>query len=204
MIDKANDLTAQYKKHAVSKLAQQWQVVPRVPLDFSFRDLNSIAEISMDESRKRHEKPLGPGISSVTTAIRLPNNHISSLNNLFSISSRIVENPLNIAWIDLSFNNLTEIDLELLNFPHLNTLYLHANNIAALPEIEKLAQLDHLHTLTLHGNPLENAKGYRQYAVSRLARLKHLDFCAITKQDRAIAKAWWDYVERKKGVVEDM
>ncbi|KAI9337229.1 hypothetical protein BDR26DRAFT_863978 [Obelidium mucronatum] len=117
---------------------------------------------------------------------------------MFSISARIVENPLNIAWIDLSFNNLKAIDKELLQFPTLSTLYLHANEISELSEIDKLTSLPRLRTLTLHGNPVENCKGYRQYTVSRLTSLKHLDFCAITKQDRAIAKAYADYIERKK------
>ncbi|KAJ3026067.1 UNVERIFIED_CONTAM: Leucine-rich repeat-containing protein 51 [Siphonaria sp. JEL0065] len=192
-----NDLTAQYKKHAVSKLSGQWQVVPKTPLDFSFKEINAVGDIATEESRRRHELPLGTGVTAVTTAIRLPNNKIESLDNLFSISMRIVENPLNIAWIDLSFNNLKVIDKELLQFPTLSTLYLHANEISALPEIDKLTALTRLRTLTLHGNPVENCKGYRQYTVSRLSSLKHLDFCAITKQDKAIAKAYLDFIQRK-------
>jgi Leucine-rich repeat (LRR) protein len=66
-------------------------------------------------------------------------------------------------------------------------LYLHANAIESLSQIDKLASLQNLRNLTLHGNPVEQAKGYRYHVVSKLPQLKHLDFSAITKQDRATA-----------------
>ncbi|KAJ3135767.1 Leucine-rich repeat-containing protein 51 [Physocladia obscura] len=132
-------------------------------------------------------------------ALRLQNNKIETLENLYIIASKIVENPtLHIAWIDLSFNNLKVIDKELLQFPTLTTLYLHANNIEDLTEIDKLKSLERLRTLTLHGNPLENSKGYRQYVAGRLRKLKHLDFCGITRQDKALAKAYLESVKRGK------
>ncbi|KAJ3292824.1 Leucine-rich repeat-containing protein 51 [Rhizoclosmatium sp. JEL0117] len=195
---KTSEITAQLKKNAVSTIAAQWQVVPKTPLDYSFKEISNITEITTEESHRRHELPYGAGIKSITTAIRLPNNHLETLDNLFTLSAKIVESPLHIAWIDLSFNNLKVIDKELLQFPTLSTLYLHANEISDLSEIDKLVALDRLRTLTLHGNPVENSKGYRQYTISRLITLKHLDFCAITKQDKKIAKAYLDYCERKK------
>ncbi|ORY26427.1 hypothetical protein BCR33DRAFT_773773 [Rhizoclosmatium globosum] len=216
---KTSEITAQLKKNAVSTIAAQWQVVPKTPLDYSFKEISNVTEITTEESHRRHEVsfcksppsnshnltrthpfklPYGAGIKSITTAIRLPNNHLETLDNLFTLSAKIVESPLHIAWIDLSFNNLKVIDKELLQFPTLSTLYLHANEISDLSEIDKLVALDRLRTLTLHGNPVENSKGYRQYTISRLITLKHLDFCAITKQDKKIAKAYLDYCERKK------
>ena len=88
------------------------------------------------------------------------------------------------------------INKDLLNFPNLNTLYLHANHITSLTELDKLSALP-LRTLTVHGNPIEEVKGYRQYAISRLPKLKHLDFCAITKQDRP-KKKLGSVVQKKK------
>ncbi|KAJ3414864.1 Leucine-rich repeat-containing protein 51 [Chytridiales sp. JEL 0842] len=132
-----------------------------------------------------------------TTAIRLPSNKLTTLTNLFTLSSQLVENPaVNIAWLDLSFNTLPHIDAELLNFPNLSTLYLHANQIHHLSEVDKLGQLQALRTLTLHGNPLENCKNYRLYVVSRIPKLKHLDFCAITKMDRFTANKLLEGAER--------
>ena len=37
-------------------------------------------------------------------------------------------------------------------------LYLHANKIASIKEVDKLTQLTGLRKLTLHGNPIETEK----------------------------------------------
>ncbi|KAI9363443.1 leucine-rich repeat-containing protein 51 [Zopfochytrium polystomum] len=125
------------------------------------------------------------GQKSVVTAIRLPNNRIVSIEALSLSAAKLVPSLAHIAWIDLSFNEIELVDKDILNFPTLTTLYLHANRIAALAELDKLAALPRLRTLTLHGNPVENAgRAYRQYVIARIPTLRHLDFCAITKQDR--------------------
>ena len=43
----------------------------------------------------------------------------------------------------------------LLNFPSLKILYLHANGIDDLDEVQKLSTIGTLLKLTLHGNPIE-------------------------------------------------
>ncbi|KAJ3322984.1 Leucine-rich repeat-containing protein 51 [Blyttiomyces sp. JEL0837] len=177
------------------KLSNKWAAYPKSPLDFSFKEIANIADMTTEEPRTIPELPKPPKVKvinqkGIVTAIRLPNNKINTMEGLFNTSSKVVENANDIAWIDLSFNNIKTIDKDILNFSKLSTLYLHANEITTLSEIDKLANLENLRTLTLHGNPIENCKGYRQYVVARIPKLKHLDFCAITKQDRAIARGF--------------
>ncbi|KAG5461230.1 MAG: hypothetical protein BJ554DRAFT_6608, partial [Olpidium bornovanus] len=73
----------------------------------------------------------------------------------------------------------------------------HANEIQHLCEVDKLAALPKLHTLTLHGNPMENVRGYRLYVVYRLPNLRHLDFCAVTKAERATARRQGPFITAK-------
>ncbi|KAJ3168780.1 Leucine-rich repeat-containing protein 51 [Irineochytrium annulatum] len=105
-----------------------------------------------------------------------------------------------IAWIDLSFNCVKGIGDALTSFPNLTTLYLHANYISLISDVEKLASLRKLRTLTLHGNPVENVKGYRQHVIGGIPTLKHLDFCAITKQDRLTSRMVNSFSAKKRTV----
>ena len=81
-------------------------------------------------------------------------------------------------WVDLSFNSLTTIDEVITSFPTLCTLYLHANAIKHLSELDKLSKLEHLKSLTLHGNPIESdnqtpasKERYRNKIISMLPRM---------------------------------
>ena len=78
----------------------------------------------------------------------------------------------------------------LLEYPKIKILYLHGNDIVNLAEIDKLAGLPNLTTLTLHGNPIEEREEYKRYVLAVLPGLKSLDFCTVTKQDRATAQTW--------------
>jgi Leucine-rich repeat (LRR) protein len=66
-------------------------------------------------------------------------------------------------------------------------LYLHANQIENIQEVQKLGKLTQLKNLTLHGNPLEKTNHYRALVLKYIPYLKHLDFSGITKVDRATA-----------------
>ena len=73
----------------------------------------------------------------------------------------VVEFPEDIAWLDLSFNDITEVSDDILQFQALKMLYLHGNKIKRFADITKLKQLPNLYSLTLHGNPIENQPHYR-------------------------------------------
>ena len=89
----------------------------------------------------------------------------------------------------------------ILDYPNLKVLYLHGNSIEKISEIDKLSNLQHLRTLTLHGNPIEeDINGYRQLVISKLPQLRHFDFSAVTKQDRANAQTWDNMISKgRKG-----
>ncbi|XP_029442646.1 leucine-rich repeat-containing protein 51-like isoform X2 [Rhinatrema bivittatum] len=126
----------------------------------------------------------------MTQAIRLNNNTLTELTNFSEVMERVMEEPNRLAWIDLSFNDLSTIDPVLTVFPNLFVLNLHGNSINRLSEVDKLASLPNLKSLTLHGNPIETEKGYRSYVLSLLHNLKTFDFSGVTKQDRSTAEVW--------------
>merc|ERR1712167_545299 len=120
----------------------------------------------------------------VSTAIRLNNNTLSDLADLQSVMSSILVNWQWLAWIDLSFNDISVIDVCFSSFPELRLIYLHGNAIEKIAEIDKLKNVQHLHTLTLHGNPIEMSENYRFHVLKKLPHLKTLDFSAVTKQEK--------------------
>lgn len=189
------------------KISQSWENIPAIPLDFSFKELANVKAIVDEEPRagtkskdmrvQKEEKILGADGKFIEVkqvqkqrcnAIRLSNNKLSDLSEFDQAVKDVIDDSQWLSWIDLSFNHLTSIDPILTTYRDLTTLYLHANEITRLSEIDHLANLPKLHTLTLHGNPMENIRGYRKYVLHKLPGLRHLDFCAVTKAERAIAR----------------
>ncbi|XP_075858394.1 leucine-rich repeat-containing protein 51 isoform X3 [Microcebus murinus] len=127
---------------------------------------------------------------SLTQSLWLNNNVLNDLEHFNEVVSQLLAYPQNLAWIDLSFNDLTSIDPVLTTFCNLSVIYLHGNSIHRLSEVNKLAVLPRLRSLTLHGNPMEEEKGYRQYVLCTLPRITTLDFSGITKADRTTAEVW--------------
>ncbi|KAM8815937.1 leucine-rich repeat-containing protein 51 isoform 2-T4 [Rhynchonycteris naso] len=111
---------------------------------------------------------------SLTQSLWLNNNALNDLRDFKHVISQLLEHPQNLAWIDLSFNDLTTIDPILTTFFNLSVLYLHGNSIQRLGEVNKLAVLPRLRSLTLHGNPIEEEKGYN----------------GVTRADRTTAEVW--------------
>jgi len=177
------------------------------PLDYTFMCLTSISDCLEEEPRETNgQKPSrketglldGPK-KRKTNAIRLSNNVLTEWGNFSTIIEKIVENPMDLEWIDLSFNDLGTIDETILSYPNLKVLYLHGNGLEKLSEVDKLAGLPNLRTLTLHGNPIEDPrKGYKQYVLSKLPNLKTFDFSGVTKTDRACADTWSHMSKGKK------
>ncbi|XP_021572238.1 leucine-rich repeat-containing protein 51 isoform X3 [Carlito syrichta] len=146
----------------------------------------------MSEEPRTGQRPLKHSKSgkSLTQSLWLNNNVLSDLKDFKQVASQLLEHPENLAWIDLSFNDLTSIDPVLTTLLNLSVLYLHGNSIQQLGEVNKLAVLPRLRSLTLHGNPMEEEKGYRQYVLCTLSRITTFDFSGVTKADRTTAEVW--------------
>nr|ACF40892.1 LRTOMT isoform C [Papio anubis] len=136
--------------------------VQEPPLDYSFRSIHIIQDLVNEEPRTGL-RPLKRSKSgkSLTQSLWLNNNVLNDLRDFNQVASQLLEHQENLAWIDLSFNDLTSIDPVLTTFFNLSVLYLHGNSIQHLGEVNKLAVLPRLRSLTLHGNPMEEEKGYR-------------------------------------------
>ncbi|KAH9249786.1 hypothetical protein BASA83_011503 [Batrachochytrium salamandrivorans] len=187
------------KIETASMISSQWKHRPAIPIDYSFKDKSTVADLLAEEPHNT-AKIMSQPKDTVNTAIRLSNNHISSLADLPACIGQM-KMHCNITWLDISFNRLTNIDCALLLLPNLCVLYLHANCIDDIAEVDKLEGLTHLFNLTLHGNPLEHAKAYRSVVLSHIPKLKHLDFCATTKLDRSMAAAIHDQSQRLKSAL---
>ncbi|KAK5667309.1 hypothetical protein BDV3_007286 [Batrachochytrium dendrobatidis] len=188
------------KLEATNKTSLQPKEYTIEPLDYSFKEISQITDILAEEPRNikkiTRQKP-DFAQEKLVTAIRLSNNQISTLASLPSCIEQM-KSLSNITWLDLSFNALTTIDSSLLLLSNLKVLYLHANHIDDVAEVEKLSNLSHLFNLTLHGNTMENTKTYRSIVLLFIPRLKHLDFCAITKQDRTVSNTLAKRIQRQQ------
>ncbi|KAK2847104.1 hypothetical protein Q5P01_010103 [Channa striata] len=161
------------------------------PVDLSFKHISSLAETWTEEPNcslrpvKKNSK-----MKYLSRSLRLNNNNISNLYNLQKTISHFLAEPSQLAWLDLSFNNITHIDQVLCELRELRLLYLHGNSIFVLSEVDSLGALPHLHSITLHGNVIESNKAYRHHVISALPHLKTMDFSAVTQQERVMAQIW--------------
>lgn len=141
-------------------------------------------------------------IKKVCRTLLLNNNEIRTINSLLPTLELVMNAPSKLKWLDLSFNYLTKIEPEILNFPELKTLYLHGNYISSLEEVRKLSELPDLISLTLHGNPIEQIPGYRMDVVgvmySKYLSLKKLDSVVITRKEQEGCYVWNKYLHEKR------
>nr|CAB3263551.1 leucine-rich repeat-containing protein 51 [Phallusia mammillata] len=140
-------------------------------------------QVADDDTKTKHVK-------YSSKAIRFSNNSISSFDGFATTLHAILQSTETLEWLDLSFNDLTKISEAILELSNLKVLYLHANVIDDMKQVDKLAGLPNLKTLTLHGNIIDGAKGYRQYVVTEIPQLQYFDFSRITKADRDKAVTW--------------
>lgn len=189
-------------------------------LDYSFMELESVAEALDEEPRagvlgsssrlrqveekevkvvasgKKKQKPKVRSryeVTQITTCLRLCNNSLKNLEGLDDAVTEMFDYPEKVEWFDFSFNELTTIDDNMLQYKNLKSIYLHGNQITDLNEIVKLRELPLLKSLAMHGNPIEEIKDppYRMFVIGALPSLMRLDFCTITPQDREEADLWW-------------
>ncbi|KAM9853507.1 leucine-rich repeat-containing protein 51 [Aulostomus maculatus] len=161
------------------------------PVDFSFKSLRCLADAcSVEPSTGLRPLNRNSQRKYLSRSLRLNNNQISDLVGLERTISHFLAEPSQLAWLDLSFNNITIIDPVLCDLCELRVLYLHGNSIFLLSEVGMLGVLPHLHTITLHGNVIESNKAYRNHVISVLPHLKRMDFSAVTPQERVLAQIW--------------
>ncbi|XP_006800009.1 leucine rich repeat containing 51 isoform X1 [Neolamprologus brichardi] len=161
------------------------------PVDLSFKNISSLTDTWIEEpnSGLRPVKK-NSEMKYLSCSLRLNNNNITELHDLQKTVSHFLAQPAHLTWLDLSFNKITHIDHVLCELRELRVLYLHGNSIFILSEVDRLGVLPHLHTITLHGNVIETNKAYRNRVITVLPRLKTMDFSAITRQERVLAKIW--------------
>jgi hypothetical protein len=132
----------------------------------------------------------------------LNNNELRSIDKLYSTLELVMNFPSKLKFLDLSFNYLTTIDSEILNFMELKTLYLHGNYIYQLEEVKKLSEFPNILTLTLHGNPLEQITGYRNYVLgimfSKNQSLKKMDSVVVTRKEKEGCFVWNQILNQQK------
>ncbi|XP_010892011.2 leucine rich repeat containing 51 [Esox lucius] len=169
------------------------------PVDLSFKCLNSMTDALMEEPNQGL-RPLKRNAEKkfCSRSLRLNNNTITELSGFNNTVSALLSEPSQLAWVDLSFNDISNIDPVLTELKELRMLYLHGNSICKLSEVDKLGVLPFLHTLTLHGNTLENDRGYRGYVIAALPHLKTLDFSGVTREERIMAQIWHQPGKRGK------
>uniref|UniRef100_A0A3Q3WMQ5 Leucine-rich repeat-containing protein 51 n=1 Tax=Mola mola TaxID=94237 RepID=A0A3Q3WMQ5_MOLML len=127
------------------------------PVDLSFKKINSLEDPSNSVRLLRRNSHM----KYQSRSLRLCHNNITDLHDLHKPVSHFLAKPSQLAWLDLSFNKISHIDRVLCELRELRVLYLHANSIFILPEVDRLGALPLLHTITLHGNVIETNKAYR-------------------------------------------
>lgn len=164
------------------------------PLDYSFWSADDFEEVNDFDDEPRHAE--GKKIKKddqgryVSKSVNLSNNQFSKFAGFLPFLELKVAQYKNIGWIDLSFNKLTGIDPVVCELPSLSILYLHANEIKDLKQVDHLRQAAMLTKLTLHGNSVDTVKNYKSYVLSLLPNLKSFDRTLVSKADRANAATW--------------
>ncbi|KAK1943349.1 Leucine-rich repeat-containing protein 51 [Phytophthora citrophthora] len=187
-----------------------------VPLDYSFMGLTTLSEMQQHDPVGGTKKPIpvvslttrssgdeltspksvdtlsSPKKRQVPVSLRVNNNKISHLNDMQGALRAVFDYPGMLQWLDISGNELESIPPDVFSaYPDLFTLHLHGNSLSKYSDIDALAKcLPRLHSITLHGNPIEEKKHYRNYAIAAFPNLKQLNFSSVTPGDRDKAETW--------------
>lgn len=140
-------------------------------------------------------------VKKLCRTLLLNNNEIRTVASLLPTLEIVMKVPSRLKWLDLSFNYLTKVEPDILDFPELKCLYLHGNYIYNLEEVKKLSNLENLIGLTLHGNPIEQIPGYRLFVLgimySKFGALKKLDSVVITRKEEEGCFVWNEHLFKK-------
>lgn len=148
----------------------------------------------------KEEKKRTKQIDYEVTSIFLNNNEIRDIRGLYETLTYVLpqSNPASLQWLNLSYNYLQKIDIEILNFPNLKSLNLNGNFISDLEEVRKLGELAFLTNLTLNGNPFEEIEGYRMYVLGlmymKYETLRKLDQVYVTCSEMDNVIVWNEHL----------
>ncbi|CAL7950717.1 unnamed protein product [Xylocopa violacea] len=167
--------------------SERQEMIIAAPLDLSFKKANTMNELAnkRPQAVRTGKIPLRTSADRfVTCSLWLSNNLLTSMDGFENLAKKVLDDPVHLSWLDLSFNEIGTIGDDITKFPNLKIFYLHGNNISNINDIVKLKKLQNLKTLTLHGNPIENLPYYRGYIVHILPQLTALDFSAVLSAER--------------------
>jgi U2 small nuclear ribonucleoprotein A' len=74
------------------------------------------------------------------------------------------------------------------NLPSLETLILSFNKIESLQELDNLSDLKNLRVISLEKNPVTTKPNYRLYLISKLPRIKLIDFKKVKPKEKQEAR----------------
>lgn len=161
-------------------------------LDYSFYNITEVQDIEGEEPRIEDSK--GKSVRSAKKTaegkyraekLKVDNNDLHDLNGFMPVIENLLHRPIDLTWLDLSFNSIPKIDPVICELQNLKLLYFHGNVVADIKEVDKLAGLPQLQKLSLHGNPIENkTQNYKCYVLMRIPQLKNFDMVTVTKNDR--------------------
>lgn len=172
-----------------SGLGKENQAKLEVPLDYSFMNINIPADAEVEEPREIKGKKIVRNSDNKynSKCLKFNNNVIGDVSGLMSFAQSVLIDPEALSWIDLCCNEITKIDPVFCDFPNLQILYLHGNQINDIREVDKLGGMKTLRKLSLHGNPIDNIKGYRSYVLAAIPHLISFDMSTVTKQEHRTA-----------------
>jgi hypothetical protein len=95
------------------------------PLDYSYKEVRTVARFLDDDpytgvAKGMDRSSLPKGAEVNATGVRLANNMLESLDGLADFLERVLDDPLELRWLDLSNNRLTTVDPVLLDYPKLS------------------------------------------------------------------------------------
>ncbi|KAI5739947.1 hypothetical protein M8J77_025478 [Diaphorina citri] len=161
----------------------------KIPLDLSFQQIQSLDKVAVQKlkpnvHRLGESPPMLVGRYD-TRSLWLSHNKISLVYGLDSLVRRTILDPDLIGWIDLSFNNIKNVDKNMFtNFPNLKILYLHKNQIEEYLSVFVLRRVNSLRTLSLYGNPIEKIREYRAVVSTMIPQLVTLDSVFILPSEK--------------------
>ena len=203
--DSQSDLIQQTKNQLLQNKQLQLDSENQIPT--VLRTLNAIRNIKPISNTTEQSKSieLYKREPVITRGIKLCYNTLSSINGINHIIDQLIDNSYTqLKFIDLSYNKLTTIENDILQYSNLTILYLHGNCISSFTELFKLQSLHYLTKLQLHNNPLYDTQlngginKPRAYIIGILQQLKVLDCVPISAEERELSVIYVHSFEKKK------